>query len=224
MSLILPPSTISGHAPVTTKKRAYRQKKRALNTRQTTDAIFAASIDLWRELPLQDITLDQIAQQANVSVRTILRKFGSKESLFRACFEQDAARIKATRNLADPNDPRHAITLLMEHYEREGDAVLRALAVAHQVDIAAEFIAAGRTYHRAWCERVFSPALPATNDHDYEIALHAFIASTDIYTWKLLRRDKQLSAEHAGEVIWKLVSALITTSQSPDYPNGRSPQ
>ena len=64
-----------------------------------------------------------------------------------------------------------------------------------------------RASHQAWLERIFSDRLPKTPGARRR-AIHALHAATDVYTWKLLRRDLRLSRDsdrthHAGSRQWR---------------------
>jgi hypothetical protein len=53
--------------------------------------------------------------------------------------------------------------------------------------------------HERWVERVFGPLLdPGPRRHVQVLQL---VAATDVYTWKLLRRDRDLSPDEVGAVM-----------------------
>ena len=64
---------------------------------------------------------------------------------------------------------------------------------------------AGRATHRAWCARVFAPALPGPDAPAYAARLDAFVAATDLSLWKLLRRDLGRSAAETKAVLLALL-------------------
>lgn len=190
--------------------RGYRMAARAEAAAQTARDILAAAAALWRERPIDEITLADIAERAGVSVRTVIRRFGSREGIIAACIEADAAEILSQRDQAPADDVASALYVLLAHYERDGDAVLRTLALEETVAEAKAIATAGREGHRAWCARVFAPHLPPPTDDAYGVRLDAFVAATDIYVWKLLRRDLRRSADDAGQVIRALVDGLLS--------------
>ena len=51
----------------------------------------------------------------------------------------------------------------------------------------------GKALHRAWVEEVFAPYLAEADDRD-ELA-DLLVVATDVYTWKLLRRDRGLGRD-----------------------------
>jgi AcrR family transcriptional regulator len=193
-----------------TPSRGYRMAARAQAAAQTGHDILGATAALWRERPLEEITLAAIAERAGVSVRTVIRRFGSREGVIAACIEADAAGIMAARGQAAAGDVDGALSVLLAHYERDGDAVLRTLAVEETVPEARAIIQAGRAGHREWCARVFGPHLPSPADGAYGMRLDAFVAATDLYAWKLLRRDLGRSPDETARVIRALVDGLIS--------------
>jgi AcrR family transcriptional regulator len=177
---------------------------------QTARDILAAAAALWRERPIDEITLADIAGRAGVSVRTVIRRFGSREGVIAACIEADAAEILSDRAQAPADDVAGALSVLLAHYERDGDAVLRTLALEATVAEAKAIATGGRAAHRAWCTRVFAPHLLPPADDAYGTRLDAFVAATDIHAWKLLRRDLGRSADAAGLAIRTLVDGLVS--------------
>jgi len=181
---------------------------------RTARDILAAAVSLWRERALDEITLADIARRAGVSVRTVIRRFGSREGVVAACIAADAAGIAAERGQAPACGVEGALALLLAHYERDGDAVIRTLALEGRVAEARAIVENGRAAHRAWCARVFAPWLPPRADPAHAARLDTFVAATDVYVWKLLRRDLGRGADEAGEAIRALVAGLVALAPS----------
>lgn len=194
--------------------RPYNMTARAEAAEQTERNILAAAVALWRDRALDDITLPMIAERAGVTVQTVIRRFGSKDGVIVACIERDAAGIEAQREMAAPGDVERALDDLLAHYERDGDAVLRTLSVEDRFPIAKAIATEGRRVHRAACARVFAPHLPPTAADTYDASLDAFVAATDLYVWKLLRRDLGRSASETRQVFISLINGLINLPNS----------
>ncbi len=190
--------------------RTYSMTTRAESVAQTEQNILNATVALWLELPLSQLTLDKVAERAGVTVRTILRKFGSKEELIEACIQRDASGLEQRRNEAPVGNIEEALDLLLAEYEQLGEAVVRTLTLEAELPAAKKILDRGRAYHRAWCARVFAPYLPEQDPRAYELKLAAFIAATEIYLWKLLRRDLGKSAEETRAVFRLLLEGLLT--------------
>ncbi|HYE95081.1 MAG TPA: helix-turn-helix domain-containing protein [Rubricoccaceae bacterium] len=199
----------------TPSPRAYQMRARADAAERTARAILEAAVALWRERPLDEVTLRAIADRAGVTVQTVLRRFGSKEGVIAACIEGDVAGIGAERDQAPVGDVEGALAVLLRHYERDGDAVLRALALEGKVEAAAAVAEAGRAAHRAWCARVFAPYLPPPDAAAYPARLDAFVAATDLYLWKLLRRDLGRSRAKTEQALLVVLRALAALPLSP---------
>jgi hypothetical protein len=92
-----------------------------------------------------------------------------------------------------------AIDALVDDYEVTGDGVIRALALEERVESLRPLLAQGRAFHRAWVERTFErPDL-----------VPALVVATDVYAWKLLRRDQGLSPEDTRHAMRRIVLALL---------------
>jgi AcrR family transcriptional regulator len=196
------------------EKRKYRMTSRAEKVSQNDHRIMKAIVELWEELPINDITLEKVASKSGVTVRTILRKFGSKEGLIEACVENDAAGRRKSRDLAVPGDYKQALKILLDDYERLGDASIRTLAVEEELPIVGKILDIGRASHKEWCKKVFAPFLPESGSPEFERSLLTFITATEFYLWKLLRRDLNKSYKETFEVYLALLEGLIQRNSS----------
>jgi AcrR family transcriptional regulator len=180
-----------------------RAEQVAENERRILDAM----VGLWLEMPIAEITLEQVAERSGVTVRTILRKYGSKEGLIEASLERVPGNL-LTRNEAPSGDIDEALGSLLREYEAMGPAVIRTIAVEEQYPAARKILEKGRAHHRDWCANVFSSWLPEPCTDAYEMKLTAFITATEIYLWKLLRKDLGKSYEETLGVFRQLVEGL----------------
>ncbi|HEY5053865.1 MAG TPA: helix-turn-helix domain-containing protein, partial [Solirubrobacterales bacterium] len=176
-----------------TEKRPYRMGARAEAAAATGERILDATEALFYERSFEEVTLGAIAERAGVTVQTVLRRFGDRKGLSRAALLRLAARVDRKRGSASPGDVEGAVRVLVDHYEEVGDGVLRLLAEEQRRPSLRTLVDMGRDYHREWCERVFAPALEARRGVERERRLGQIVAVTDIYVWKLLRRDRGLS-------------------------------
>lgn len=195
----------------TDRPRRYRQTARAEAAAETGRAILEAAVALWRERALDAITLADIADRAGVSVQTVLRRFGSKDGVIDAAVEAGASGIPEQRDAAPVGDPAAALDVLLAHYEADGAAVLRTLALEDRLPAARRIADSGRAHHRAWCARVFGPYLPDPAAPGHTARLDAFVAATDLFVWKLLRHDLGRSAAATRAAVGELVGALTST-------------
>jgi AcrR family transcriptional regulator len=182
---------------------------RAEAAERTARDIVDAVVALVHEGSIEDITLDAIAARAGVSVRTVIRRFGSRDGVIEAAIASESARISGERDQVAADDLEGALETLLRHYERDGDTVLRTLALEDRVELARTIAETGRAVHREGCARWFAAHLPSPDDPAFPMRLDAFVTATDIYIWKLLRRDLGRSLPETREVIRLLVHALI---------------
>src|SRR4051794_12812167 len=119
------------------KKRAaarpYRMGARAATAAATAERIVAAATELFLARPYEEVTLDEVAQRAAVTVQTVLRGFGSKEGLAEAAAEVGQEKVRAARDEAPIGDTVGAIRNLIEHYEEWGERVLLMLSQEDRV-------------------------------------------------------------------------------------------
>jgi AcrR family transcriptional regulator len=181
---------------------------RAEQTAETGRKIIRATTDLWREKSIDDITLQEVADRAGVTVQTVIRRFESKEGLFEAAIASGETGVRDEQDEIPAGDIEQVLDYILAHYERDGDAVLRTLAIEDKLAAAKRLASHGRLVHRAWCARVFAPYLAPAVDDAYLVRLDAFIAATDLYIWKLIRRDLGRTAEETRQVISALLYAL----------------
>jgi AcrR family transcriptional regulator len=196
-------------------RRPYRMSARAEAAARTGRGILDAAVALWRERSLDDVTLEDIAAAAGVSARTVLRRFGSRDGVIEACIAADAAGVVAERDRVPAGDVDGALGTLLAHYERDGDAVLRTLALEDRLPAARSIAETGRAAHRAWCDRVFAPRLPPPGAAGREARLDACVAATDLALWKLLRRDLDRSPEWTRTVMRTLLDGVLGPSPQP---------
>ena len=193
--------------------RAYRQEARARAAAATADRILDAAFRLFSLSLFDGVTLASIAAEAGVSEQTVIRRFGSKERLFAAVGERERARIEAQREpqANEPASMRAAVHALVGHYERDGRTMLNFLAQESRSPLIAEMLADGRAVHEAWVERHCATVIGVDGGPARAERLAAAIATTDLYTWKLMRLDRGLSPLEVEGVMVTLLEGLART-------------
>ena len=192
-----------------TSKRRYRMEARAEAAAANGERILDAAIEMFWERPVEDISLDEVARRAGVSVQTVIRRFGGRDGLFQAAAAREADRIRDQRDRAPVGDAVGAVHVLVEHYEATGDRVLKMLAEEERVPRLSEIVDRGRSLHRGWCARVFAPGLAGHRGADRRRRLAQFVAVCDVYTWKLLRRDAGLSRRQTELALVELLNPML---------------
>jgi AcrR family transcriptional regulator len=178
-----------------------RAEKAAENRRRVVEAA--------RELfdaQSSTFTLDEVAARSGTSVQTVLRLFGSKQHLL-------VETIGSGRNAMIahplPISVEGAVTQLFDDYEEIGDRVIRVLAEEDRVGGFSELAADGRRSHREWVEVAFGDALRNVTEPRRTLIITALLAATDVYLWKLMRRDLRLDRSDAETVVLTLVQGAL---------------
>lgn len=189
-------------------KRPYAQTARAQAAEQTGRRIVQAFLDRFLADWLDEITLDRVAADAGVTVQTVVRRFGSKDGLLQAALDLFSSQVEARR--ATPSgDLDEQIAHLIHDYETSGDPVLRMLALEQRHPALKPFLDTGRRAHRAWVTQSFAPALAPFQGDPRERAIDMLVIATDVFTWKLLRRDMGRSLPATHDAIKGLVRGIF---------------
>jgi AcrR family transcriptional regulator len=171
--------------------RAYSQTRRAEATERIRLAILAAAQQLFRGESRFELPLDEVAERAGCSERTVLRHFGSKEGLMVAAIAAAEQAVMESR-AARPGDVKDAIRQLVGHYEETGDQVLGWLSLADRYPLVRQATESGTRMHEAWVEVVFGPDLEPLDRSARRLRRAVLAAVTDVYLWELLRRRQGL--------------------------------
>jgi AcrR family transcriptional regulator len=193
----------------TVKPRRYTQGARAqaaqATARRIVDAFLARLMNQW----FDEITLDRVAEDAGVTVQTVVRRFGGKEGLLAEAVQIMGDQVSA-RRATPPGDIGRLVKNLFEDYEQTGDAVIRLLALEPRHAALTRFLEVGRRWHRDWVAGHFEVEVARLDVPARERALDALVIATDVYTWKLLRRDMGRSVSKARTTMNQLICATIS--------------
>lgn len=193
-----------------TPRRTYTQSSRASTTERTRQRILASAREQFYAAAYDDVTLSTIATAAGVTQQTVLNHYGSKENLFGVLVELVDGEVTQRRATAPAGDVVGALRVLLEEYEEIGDSLIRFLALEERLPVLETIVESGRATHRAWLERVFAAELPAGGIARRR-TVTALYAATDLYVWKLLRRDLGTSLVETSRVMRRLIAGALTT-------------
>ena len=182
--------------------RTYTMTARAEAAEATRRRVIDAAISLVGERPFAEVTLDAVAEGAAVSVKTVLRQFGSRDGLMAAAMEIAMAETEDERR-TPTGDPEAAVRVVVDHYEHRGRTALLMLAQESHDPMARVATDRGKTMHRDWVRDAFAPAT------DDDALLDLLVVATDVYTWKLLRLDRGHSRALTETRMRDLVHALL---------------
>jgi hypothetical protein len=107
-----------------------------------------------------------------------------------------------------------ALDRLLVVYEEIGDSVIRNLA---QEPLHAELrplLEMGRTEHRNITEATFARWLDPLGTIERRRVLDSLVIATDIYIWKLLRRDMGRTVPETRQVMLGLINGVLARRSS----------
>ena len=174
-------------------KRRYSMTRRAEKAVETRRRIVDSAMALYADRPIEDFTLDEIAERAGTTVQTVLRAYGSKESLLIAALHR-FAEGGASLKLTPPGDAPAAVSAIYDLYEAMGDLLIQRLGDERRRPATKPELDAGRANHRAWVEKIFAPMVEGEPEALRHLTLDAITAATDVYVWQKLRRDMDSAA------------------------------
>jgi AcrR family transcriptional regulator len=185
--------------------RAYTMTARAEAAEATRVRIREALLELGTTRMFTEISLEDVAREAGVSVQTVLRHYGSRAALIESNIEFAIAKVAHERAVPE-GDVDTALAVLMDHYEVHGDTVMLMLAQESTDEQVRRLTDSGRRMHRDWVETTFASLVAGRED-----LVDLLVVATDVYTWKLLRRDRGYTRAKTEQRMHALVIALIAT-------------
>ena len=189
---------------------------RAIAVERTSTRIMEAAVVLFRSRPFAEVTLQAIADAAGVTLQTVLRRFGSKENLFRSAADAHSDGIRKAREVTTPGDVPEIVRTLVASYEQMGDLNWRGVSQEDQFPLIKQLFDMARENHRRWVEVNFADILAPARGAERERRTLLLFAATDFYIWKLYRWDLGRSREWTTGRMSDLVTALIH-----DFPRQR---
>jgi len=193
------------------ERRGYKQEVRARQTEANAKSILDAAVKCLRASKrLATITLDELAAEAGVTVRTILRQFGSKDGIMEAAFLEVGRQIQSARRDTPAGDIDAALAALVDQYEVEGDLNARVVSEEHEIPILHKLLEFARKSHRQWLTVVFGPRLAHLPAAQREQRITALYAATEVQLWKVLRRDLHQSPEQTAAIFHQLVRGVLS--------------
>lgn len=196
-------------------QRQYQQKARALAAEATGARILDAFIKRIEEQWFEDVTLDVVAQDAGVTVQTVVRRFGGKAGLLDAARAHMEASIQVRRDIV-PGNIDHTVDVLVEDYEAVGHLVLRLLGQEERHAVLKPVVDTGRRGHREWLAKIFAGTLDGLPSARRTATLDALVVATDIYVWKLVRLDMGRPVSAFKAMVKNLLLSVIKAAEGQD--------
>ena len=190
------------------KKRRYAMAARAAKAEATKARIRVSAMELYCQRPIEDFTLEEVAGRAGVAVRTVLRAYPSKDELVYAALDEMAAGgvyLKPT----PPGDIKAGVSAFFDIYETVGDLVLQRLSDERRRPGLKPSLDQGRENHRDGVKVIFAPQLEQRRGAARAELFNMLVVMTDVYVWKLLRRDMALARPAAEAIVRKMIFSII---------------
>jgi AcrR family transcriptional regulator len=193
-------------------RRTYRQTARALAAEATAERILDAFQTQMGERWFDEIRLEDIARAAEVTVQTVIRRFGTKEGLLDALQQRIAVIVSERRDVPE-GAVDAAVISLIEDYEEHGDIVLRMLAQEDRFPACRAVTDIGRREHRKWMAKAFAPWLLRLPSDERQQAEDALVIAGDLYVWKLARRDMRRSVFECRAIMETMLAAAVRVTR-----------
>jgi AcrR family transcriptional regulator len=195
-----------------TDTRTYTMGARADAVDATRERIARAALARFISDSYDAVTIASVAKDAGVSHQTVLNHFASKEGLFTAAAERFGADVVKLRGERTGQDAASAVALAIEQYEATGDGNVRLAMLDDRIPAVKAAMDVGRATHQAWLAEVFADRLPSAAAERAHV-LSQLHAATDVYTWKLLRRDFDLGRRATQKVMTDTVTAILDSTR-----------
>jgi AcrR family transcriptional regulator len=189
-------------------KRRYDMTARAAGAQATREHIRAGAMELYLQRPIEEFTLDAVAARAGTTVQTVLRAFGSKDELILSALMVMAAGGKFLES-TPLGDVKAVVSAFFDLYEAIGDLVMRRLDEERRRPALKLSLDQGRDNHREGVRTIFAPQLQRLHGAARAQLLTMLVVHTDVYVWKLLRRDMALSRPAAEAIVRKMIFGII---------------
>ena len=189
--------------------RPYRQVARAAATDRLQQRIVEVFFELLLTQRLDEITLDAVAAGADTTRQTIIRMFGGKERLLTAAWQLAFTRVISTRTLPPRATVLQIADVLVRDYDSTGDMIIRFLSQQDRYPELAPLLEQGRSGHRTWITDAFAAYLKVHEREQREALIDQLIAVTDVYIWKLFRRDFKRDSSAVANTIAVLLDKVL---------------
>jgi AcrR family transcriptional regulator len=193
-----------------TAPRPYRQVARAAATDRLQQRIVEVFFDFMLAAYLDDITLDAVAAAAGTTRQTVIRMFGSKEKLVASAWRLAFTRVLSTRVVPPKATTTQVAQALVKDYESTGDMLVRFLSQEDRYPDIGSMLDVGRQGHRTWISETFADHIDGLSGEQRERRIDQLVAVTDLYMWKLFRRDFGRDPKDVADIIASLIDKVMT--------------
>jgi len=191
-------------------RRVYRQGLRAELAAQTAASILDAAQKLAGELWLDELTLEHIAGRAGVTVKTVMRRFGSRDGVIQAMIDRfDRQLMRQRLPLPVPGEVREAVSILVDYMEEWGEFALRLISQQQRYEFMDRILKRGLQDHRKWIAAAFAPQLERFTPGEREKVILELVHNAGGPTWKYFRHDLGYSRRRTEQAMEELLKAIL---------------
>jgi AcrR family transcriptional regulator len=200
--------------------RGYRQQARAEAAAERTERILTAALDLFLELPYEQVTLAAVADRAGVGLQTLIRRVRTKDGLVEAVNGWIVPAIVAHRGPPRRFTPEEMAETVCSHYERWGAATERTIKQEDSSPALKASAEGGRRAHREWIAACYADEIQALPESEARGVLARLVTVTGVEAWLVLSRDCGLPpAEVRTSVAHLVLGALpLDPDRHPSRP------
>lgn len=188
--------------------RAYTQTTRSDQTLARRRRIIEAVFTLIDRGSLGDVTLQGVAEEAGVSLKTVTRHFGSKEELLRQSMAEARSEEEHNREV-QVGDLDAICRVLAQRYETMAEHIYRMGDAELTYPWLSDWVQMARESHLEWLGEVLAPWLPGRG-REREDRLMCLFSATEIRSWWTIRRRFGYSPERARTVMMRQLVALTS--------------
>ena len=194
--------------------RTYRQSRRQEQVQERRRQIIWAVGALMVRGSFDDVTLQGVADEAGVSLKTVTRQFGTKEQLLQAAMD-DARGDEESRRAVSTSDPAQVAQVLAARYDEMAEMIYRMGDAELRYDWLGEWVQMARESHLSWLEQTFARWLPESLPERRD-RLMCLFAATEVRSWWAIRHRFDCDATTAERIMREHLEALTSTWERHD--------
>lgn len=194
---------------MTQQKKSYSANIQIEIKSHTNKRILAAVKALAMEYWLDEITLFQIAEKANVSIQTLFRHFGSREQLIQHAVSLISSEIMAQHAIPEEVSVQSIVSNLIDYYELNGQWIIRLRSQAERLAKYEEFQAGWQESHHKWIQNSFAiylQALTTVSKNELEDTLFGL---TDVHFWYVYCHELRKSKQELNLIWIRILRSLL---------------
>lgn len=178
---------------------------RELTHQRILDAVRNLSLDFW----LDEITLNMIADQANVSVQTLFRHFDSRHELIEKSVEHFIQVLQDNGSESQAVSVQSIVDNLLNKYEQSGNWIFRLQSQEKRFPGLTKWNQMWQEIRREWVQYNFMVYLQALSDTNHRELEDLLIGLTDVHFWKAYRHDLGKSLEETRQIWVRVLRAVL---------------